>query len=422
MRCSREGDHILDVLHAGRHHNHPFESQTKTAVRNSSVLSEVSVPPVGINIEVALLDPGVEHVKSVLSGRASNDLSDLGHKHVHSLDCLVIVVQLHVEGLDLLGVVINDNWTLEHLVCQVLLVLTGKIASPEDLVLELEFLGFVLDVSLEDLDALCVCDSLEFCSNDLVESLNETLLDSLVEEVQVILVVEEDVFHAELNVIFSAVHVVLQGGEDHLGLDHPELAQMSRGVAVLGSEGGTECVAVSKADGDGLDIELARDRKESGLAEHVLLVVDSLLLERDGLEVEEILLLGSVSLLLLLVLLWFLAVSEVLSCLLFLNLCLGCFNCFNLLGSLGCLELSDKLGISDWFGVFRQDGCHSEHLTSSFTVGGSDDWGVDVQESSALEELMGGVGERVSDSDHGSHCVGSVSQMGNFSQVLHDIG
>jgi len=76
------------------------------------------------------------------------------------LDSLLIIVHFHVECLDILGVVVEDNWSLKDLIGEILLVLRCKIYSPVDFVLKLDFL--VLDVSFKDLNSLCVGNSSEW--------------------------------------------------------------------------------------------------------------------------------------------------------------------------------------------------------------------------------------------------------------------
>lgn len=53
---SGEGNDISDVLNTSGHHNKSLESKSETTVRNGTVLSQLSVPPIGLNIEVAVLN------------------------------------------------------------------------------------------------------------------------------------------------------------------------------------------------------------------------------------------------------------------------------------------------------------------------------------------------------------------------------
>ena len=61
--------------------------------------------------------------------------------------------------------------------------------------------------------------------------------------------------------------------ESHLGLHHPELGQVARGVGVLGPEGGAECIDVGEGQGENLGLQLAADGEVGGLPEEVLGVI-----------------------------------------------------------------------------------------------------------------------------------------------------
>ena len=80
--------------------------------------------------------------------------------------------------------------------------------------------------------------------------------------------------------------------------------------------------------------------------------------------------------------------------------------------------MSLELSLRDWLIVFRKHGGNLEHLSCTFAVRSSDDWSVDVQESSLLEKRMGGEGKVVSHSGDSTESVGSCSPMSLFSQGL----
>jgi len=54
-------------------------------------------------------------------------------------------------------------------------------------------------------------------------------------------------------------------------------------------------------------------------------------------------------------------------------------------------DFLEKLGLGDWLIRLRKCGGDLEHLTGTFTVTGSDNRRVNVQETSLLEELVSGV-------------------------------
>ena len=53
-------------------------------------------------------------------------------------------------------------------------------------------------------------------------------------------------------------HVVVQVEEGHLGLDHPELGEVARGVRVLGAERGAEGVDLAQGAGEDLALQAGR--------------------------------------------------------------------------------------------------------------------------------------------------------------------
>ena len=50
-----------------------------------------------------------QRLEVVLTLAAADDLADAGHQAVHGSDGLAVVVQLHIEGLDLLRVVGDEH-------------------------------------------------------------------------------------------------------------------------------------------------------------------------------------------------------------------------------------------------------------------------------------------------------------------------
>jgi len=176
--------------------------------------------------------------------------------------------------------------------------LTLQINAPADWELKLGLLR--LDVLLENFNCLRVRQSLERRLDHLFKSLEKLdmlhivrlLLFALcfffdvhyfkfLEELHVCKVVFEHVFEAELEVVFCTVHVIVQGGERDLRFDHPKLAQMARGVRVLGSECWTKGVAIRETSCIRLHVQLSTDTKECWFSKHVLGVIKFLLFQWD---------------------------------------------------------------------------------------------------------------------------------------------
>jgi hypothetical protein len=71
--------------------------------------------------------------------------------------------------------------------------------------------------------------------------------------------------------------------------------------------------------------------------------------------------------------------------------------------------------------VLRKHCCYLEHLASTFTVTGSDDWSVDVEEASLLKEAVSGISQVVADSCHGRYELCARPQVGDIAKVFDSV-
>src|SRR5690606_37844320 len=100
---ARVGDGVADVGQAADVDDQALEAQAKAGMRHGAVAAEVAVPAVLGRVQAELGHAPVEHVQALLALAAADDLADARSQHVHGGDGLAVVVQAHVEGLDLLG-------------------------------------------------------------------------------------------------------------------------------------------------------------------------------------------------------------------------------------------------------------------------------------------------------------------------------
>ena len=108
----------------------------------------------------------------------------------------------------------------------------------------------------------------------MVQALEQTLVHKLVEHIELVGAGGHNVLEDVLEHGLGVVHVVVEVGEGHLGLDHPKLGGVARGVGVFGAEGGAKGVHVAKGHGKVLGIELAGHGEACMLAKEVLAPVD----------------------------------------------------------------------------------------------------------------------------------------------------
>ena len=273
--------YVADVAHAREIHHHALEAEAEARVAAGAVAAQVAVPPVVGGIHAELLDAALEHVEPLLALAAADDLADAGHKAVRRGDGFAVVVQAHIERLDLLGIIGDEHGALEDLLGEETLVLGLEVGAPVDLVVE------PVVVLLEQLHRVGVGDAAEVAAGDMLQTLDESLIDEAVEEREVVGAAlhdgGNDVFYHRLHDLKVAVEVA----ERHLRLDHPELGGVARGVGVFGAEGGAEGVNVAECHGEVLGVELSGDGQAGLLAEEILRIIDLAVLGLgDVLEVE----------------------------------------------------------------------------------------------------------------------------------------
>ena len=147
---------------------------------------------------------------------------------------------------------------------------------------------FELLLSLQkNVDGLGVAQTHEFNLGDGFETSDQFLVEHIVEELEVVHVVVQRVLHQILDEILSQIHIVLDVVKGHFGLDHPELSQVARSVAVFGAERGTESIDVAKSHSTQLTFQLSGNGQVGVLAEEVLLVIDLTILgARDVVQIE----------------------------------------------------------------------------------------------------------------------------------------
>lgn len=88
-------------------------------MRDGSVFSQVKVPPIVLFGKLELINSALEDFKALFSLGSTNNLSDLRGKNVERGDCFSVRVLTHVESFDVFGVVVQNNWLMEHMIAKV---------------------------------------------------------------------------------------------------------------------------------------------------------------------------------------------------------------------------------------------------------------------------------------------------------------
>ena len=233
-----------------------------------AVLAKIEIERIVLGLETQLVHAREQLVIVVLTLAAADDLADAGNEAVHRRDGLAVGVQLHIEGLDLLRVVGDEHRALEDLLGKIPLVLGLQIAAPIDLVVK------AVVVLFEKLDGFGIRHAAKIGGHDVVQTLQQALVDKLVEKRHLLGRVFQNIRDDELDHILGQGHVVGEVSERDLRLDHPELGRVACGVGVFGAERGAEGVDIAEGHGVGLAVELAGDGQVRGLGEKVPGVVN----------------------------------------------------------------------------------------------------------------------------------------------------
>ena len=314
--------------------------------------AQIQVGAVLLGIHVQLGDAPLEHFQALLALGAAHDFSDARHEAVHGGHGAPVVVEPHVEGLDVLRVIDHERRAAEVLLGEEPLVLSLQVDAPLDRVLE----GAPGRLGrTQDVDGLGVGDAREVGGRHMVQPLQQPLVDELVQHGQLVGAAFHHVADDVLEHALGQLHIVLKVGEGNLGLHHPELGGMARRVGILRAERGAERVHVPEGHGEVLGVQLAGHGERGGLAEEVGAPIHLAGHKR--------------------------AVRG--------------------RGSL--LAHKRYLG--------RVDGGHAEHLAGPLAVARRDDGRVHVDEPAVLEEAVDGGGGHRADAEHGAEQVRARPQM-----------
>mmetsp|Transcript_28060 Transcript_28060/g.77232 ORF Transcript_28060/g.77232 Transcript_28060/m.77232 type:complete len:277 (-) Transcript_28060:829-1659(-) len=257
-RVAREGDDVADVLHACAEHDQALKAHAKACVWHRAVLPQLTVPPVVFLAQAHCLHALIQHVQALLTLSSTDELANARAEDIHGSDGFAVVVEPHVEGFAILGVVVNDGRLLVQFLSEVALVFRLQLLAPRHLVLKLDVTS--LDRLLQPLHGFRVADPLERLAGNQLKALQNLLVYAEVEELKVWATLLEDCRHAVPDVLLGAIHVVVKVCEGHLGFNHPELRQVPGGAGVLGAERWPEGVHIPQGATEVLHRELATDR------------------------------------------------------------------------------------------------------------------------------------------------------------------
>ena len=229
-----------------------------------AVFPQVHVEAVVFFTHTQFFNTGLQNVVVILTLAAADDLADTGNQAVHSGNGFAVGIQLHVESLNFLGIVGDENGTLENLFRQETLMLGLQVAAPVDRVLKL------CVMLLQNLHGIGIGNVTKIGVQHMVQPLQQTLIDKGVEEVHFLRSMLQNVGDDVLDHILGQMHIVFQISKGDFRFDHPEFSGVPGGVGILCPEGGAKGVDVTESHGIGFTVQLAGNRQIGGLAKEIL--------------------------------------------------------------------------------------------------------------------------------------------------------
>ena len=96
-------------------------------MRHGAETARVKIPPHILHRDIHLLDAANQLVVVLLTLGTADNLADSREKHIHGTHGLPVIVKLHIESLDFLGIPRKDYRTLEMLFNQEALMLALEV-------------------------------------------------------------------------------------------------------------------------------------------------------------------------------------------------------------------------------------------------------------------------------------------------------
>ena len=127
---SREGNDVANVLHAGYIHENALEPETEAGVGTAPPSANVEVPGKGLPGNAHGVHPHFEDVMSLLPLAAADDFPYSWKQQIHGCYGAFVIIETHIKGLDLGGIVDDKDRTIKNLFSQVALMLRLQVEPP----------------------------------------------------------------------------------------------------------------------------------------------------------------------------------------------------------------------------------------------------------------------------------------------------
>ena len=240
-------------------------------MRTRAVFADIEIPPNVFVRHSHFFGASHERIVVFFTNRTTDDFTDLREEHVGALHRFAVFVGLHVERLNFLRIINHDDGLLEMLFHEIAFMFGSQVATP----IYGEFKLFALGNGFfEQTNTFCVRQAHEFGVDHRAQTIDQGVVDHLVEEFEVVSTVFECPTHAVLDEVFFEIHQFREIHKRNFRLNHPELREVARGIGVFGAERGAEGVDRTECRGTELTFELSRYGQSRALTEEVVGIVD----------------------------------------------------------------------------------------------------------------------------------------------------
>ena len=230
--------------------------------------TKVGVPPVVFAFKPHFVDALIQNVQTFFALTAADKFSDAGDEKVHCGNGFAVVVQAHIKRLDFFRITGEEHGFFEDMFGKVSFVFRLQIATPIYGEFKLVLVG------KQKFDGFRISQTFKIAAHNVFKAGDKPRIDKLIKECNFFLATVHNVPDDVFDHCFRHIHIVVQVGKRHFGLDHPELRRVTRRVGLFGAESGPESINAAVCHCESFDVELSRYRKAGFLAEEVLGIID----------------------------------------------------------------------------------------------------------------------------------------------------
>ena len=168
-----------------------------------SIFSKVCVEAVFFNFHSQFLHTSQQLVVVIFSLAAADNLPDSRNQTIHCCYCLVILIHLHIKGLNLFWIICNKYRSFIDFLCKISLMLCLKICSPGNLIFK------IVIVLFQNLNSLCVSNSCKLRIYYIMKAIKKALVYKGIKEIHFLRGIFQDIINDIFQHILCQFHIII---------------------------------------------------------------------------------------------------------------------------------------------------------------------------------------------------------------------